>query len=49
MGKYEVTQQQWLAVMGSWPGTAPSSEYGVGDNYPAYYVSWNDAQNFIAR
>ncbi len=47
MGKYEVTQAQWLAVMESWPSTAPSSSYGVGDNYPAYYVSWNDAQNFI--
>ena len=47
MGKYEVTQAQWLAVMGSWPGDAPSSTYGVGDNYPAYYVSWNDAQDFI--
>jgi formylglycine-generating enzyme required for sulfatase activity len=47
MGKYELTQRQWLAVMGSWPGPPPSSTYGVGDNYPAYYVSWNDAQNFI--
>ena len=47
MGKYEVTQAQWLAVMGSWPGTAPSSTYGLGDTYPAYYVSWDDAQNFI--
>ena len=47
MGKYEITQAQWLAVMGSWPGTAPSSSYGVGDTYPAYYVSWDDAQNFI--
>ena len=47
MGKYEVTQAQWLAVMGSWPGPAPSSGYGLGDNYPAYYISWGDAQNFI--
>lgn len=48
MGKYEVTQQQWLAVMGSWrPGKAPSSENGVGNTYPVYYVSWNDVQNFI--
>ena len=38
MGKYEITQRQWLAVMGSWPGVAPSSEYGMGDNYPAYFV-----------
>ncbi|OQC07175.1 MAG: Serine/threonine-protein kinase pkn1 [Candidatus Hydrogenedentes bacterium ADurb.Bin101] len=47
MGKYEVTQAQWLAVMSSWPGTAPSSDYGLGDDYPAYWVSWDDAQNFI--
>jgi formylglycine-generating enzyme required for sulfatase activity len=46
MGKYELTQRQWLAVMGSWPHTAPHS-YGVGDNYPAYYISWNDCQSFI--
>ncbi|MBM3334041.1 formylglycine-generating enzyme family protein, partial [Candidatus Sumerlaeota bacterium] len=47
MGKYEVTQKQWLAVIGSWPHTAPGSTYGVGNNYPAYNVSWNDAQSFI--
>ncbi len=47
MGKYEVTQQQWLAVQGSWPGTAPSSTYGLGNTYPAYNVSWNDTKNFI--
>ena len=47
MGKTEVTQKQWLAVMGGWPGTAPSSTYGVGNNYPAYYISWNDCQNFV--
>lgn len=48
MGKYEITQSQWLAVMGSWPGTAPSAEYGLGDNYPAYNVSWDDVQNFVS-
>jgi len=46
MGKYEVTQAQWLAVMGSSPG-GYAWDYGQGDTYPAYYVSWNDAQNFI--
>ncbi|HPB32605.1 MAG TPA: formylglycine-generating enzyme family protein, partial [Candidatus Sumerlaeota bacterium] len=50
MGKYEVTQSQWEAVMGkgNWPGTSPTSELGRGDSYPMYYVSWNDAINFIA-
>ncbi len=47
LGKYEVTQRQWLAVRGSWPSTAPSGTYGLGDDYPAYYVSWVDAHNFI--
>ena len=49
IGKFEVTQELWLAVMGSWPGTAPSGSYGVGDDYPAYFVSWNDCQEFITE
>lgn len=49
IGKFEVTQELWLAVNGSWPGTAPSGSYGVGDNYPVYYVSWNDCQEFITK
>jgi formylglycine-generating enzyme required for sulfatase activity len=47
MGKYEVTQQQWLAVMNTWPDTVPSSAVGLGDNYPAYWVSWYDAQDYV--
>ena len=50
----EVTQGMWEEVMGEsisdlrhdtvfpdWPLC------GVGDNYPVYYVSWNDCQDFI--
>ncbi len=44
MGKYELTQAQWLAVM---PQYAPTWNYGLGDNYPAYYISWDDARNFV--
>ena len=33
-----------------WLGDDPSSEYGVGPYYPAYYVSWEDIVNiFIPR
>jgi len=49
MGKYEITQAQWLAVVGSWPETAPSSTYGEGNDYPAYYVSWDDCQNLVTE
>ena len=38
----EVTQAQWLAVMGSWPGTAPDETKGLGDGYPAYNLTWDD-------
>ncbi len=48
MGVTEVTQKQWLAVMGKWPFEGPKKQFGLGDNYPAYFISWNDAQEFVA-
>ena len=42
LGKYEVTQAQWAAVMGS----APSRF--TGDNLPVEQVSWEDAAAFCA-
>ena len=41
MGKTEVTQGQWQAVMGS-PIPMSCGNYGVGSSYPVYCVSWND-------
>ncbi|GHT45745.1 hypothetical protein AGMMS49965_22900 [Bacteroidia bacterium] len=49
IGKYEVTQKQWIEVMGSYPGTAPSSTYGEGGNYPMYNVSYDDVQAFLTN
>ena len=46
MGKYEVTQGQWEAVMnGAWPDPdlEPSDyNYGQSPSHPAYFISWND-------
>ena len=42
MGKYEVTQAEY-EVYCNYGSSSPSSNYGDGDNYPAYYVSWYDA------
>ncbi|MEE1289665.1 MAG: SUMF1/EgtB/PvdO family nonheme iron enzyme [Spirochaetota bacterium] len=39
---HEVTQTEYEKYC-SYGGTKPSETYGVGNNYPAYYVSWYDA------
>ena len=43
MGKYEVTQAEYEKHCSYTGDRYPESSYGVGDNYPAYYVSWYDA------
>ena len=44
IGKFEVTQGLWKAVMGSNP-----SNFKKGDNYPVECVSWNDIQTFLTE
>jgi formylglycine-generating enzyme required for sulfatase activity len=43
MGKFEVTQGEWLKIM----GTNPSQNVKCGLDCPVDNVSWNDAQEFI--
>lgn len=43
IGKFEVTQKLWVAVMGDNPGSVK------GDDLPVESVSWNDIQLFIER
>ena len=43
IGKYEITQTQWKAVMGA----NPSDQ--IGDYLPVENVSWYDCQEFIRR
>ena len=39
---HEVTQAEYEKYC-KYGSSSPSSDYGYGDNYPAYYVSWYDA------
>ncbi len=48
IGKTEVTQGQWRAVTGSSMPT-DCGIYGVGDSYPVYCVSWDDAAGFLQK
>jgi len=43
IGKYQITQTQWIAVMGNNPSNFK------GDNLPVENVSWNDVQEFINK
>ncbi len=43
MGKFEVTQAQWLLVMGDYPSGFK------GDDNPVENVSWDDCKKFLER
>ena len=43
IGKYEVTQEQWQAVMGNNPS------YFKGPKNPVEMVTWNDCQTFMKK
>ena len=45
IGKHEVTQGQWQAVMGNQPSMFDS----CGSDCPVEQVSWEDAQDFVNR
>jgi len=55
MGKYEVTQGQWKAVMGTTlsqqrdKADSPWHLKGEGPEHPMYYVSWEEAMEFCKR
>ncbi|QDU97664.1 SUMF1/EgtB/PvdO family nonheme iron enzyme [Lignipirellula cremea] len=46
LGETEVTQAQWKAVMGAEPWRDDDDDFQEGPEYPATYVSWDDAVAF---
>lgn len=43
---HEVTQKQWISVMGDNPSLC---KYGCGDDFPVQNITWNDAIEFLNR
>lgn len=51
IGETEVTQELWQVVMGTSPTGDDRWTYslGLGDNYPAYKISYEDVRAFISK
>jgi formylglycine-generating enzyme required for sulfatase activity len=44
--KYEATQKQWRQIVGAFPDEAPSPRFGEGDDVPAYWINFEEAERF---
>jgi formylglycine-generating enzyme required for sulfatase activity len=51
IGETEVTQALWYAVMRQSPvfNFPDAPPRGIGDNYPMYYISYEDCQEFLKK
>lgn len=49
IGKFEVTQAQWKAVMGSNPSVFQGDRVEDADRHPVESVTWEDVQEFLKR
>ena len=53
INRYEVTQLLWEAIMGETPNDENDmqweDEFGKGDNYPAYRISYDEVETFIGK
>jgi formylglycine-generating enzyme required for sulfatase activity len=47
LGRFEVTQSQWVAKMGSNPSAFQGASYPDAANRPVEQVSWNTIQSFL--
>jgi formylglycine-generating enzyme len=49
IAKTEVTQGQWTRIAGAFPDRPPTSEFGLGDGVPVYWVNFIEAETFCRR
>lgn len=48
LGQTEITQGQWIQLMGTSPWQGKSNVY-EGKNYAASFISWEDANSFVEK
>ena len=46
---HEATQGQWRQLIGGFPDRRPSAEFGEGDDFPLYWVNFDEAETFCAE
>src|SRR5262249_27201224 len=49
LGKFEVTQAQWKALMNTNPSVHQGKQFPQADRMPVEHVSWNDCQALLRR
>jgi formylglycine-generating enzyme required for sulfatase activity len=49
LGKFELTQAQWQALMGTNPSVHQGKEFADAGRMPVDHVSWQDCQAFLKR
>ena len=49
ISKHEITQAQWIEVMGDENHDDWNNTFGWGNNFPAYRISFDDVKEFISR
>ena len=49
LGKYELTQAQWKALMGTNPSACQGKKFAGEDRMPVEQISWEDCQAFLQK
>jgi formylglycine-generating enzyme required for sulfatase activity len=49
IGRFEVTQREWTRIVGAFPDKSPSTDFGMGDEFPVYWVDFAEAEGFCRR
>ncbi len=49
MARFEATQGQWTRIMGGLPERPPSEQFGLGEEFPVYWVNYAAAEDFCRR